>query len=147
MRDRKILILLIIVTLICNIFVINTFTTSLIIYSLSCGILIILSLLLENVTSMVFSKIIPSNFQILKLDASNFINYFSLIARILGGLIFFFTMGNDFETINIIVFSMTSGLFLLSLILVLIFYSELRIKAIARILRTRDPRKYKPNEF
>lgn len=147
LRDRRILLFVIIACIIFNFFIMDIFYVSLTAYCIMFVLLIISSNLLENVASTMFSKIIPSDYEILKLNAGFVINVFTTTGRILGALILTMCGGITAENLNIIVYSITTFLFFLVLIVTIIFYSNLRVKAIARILRSRSVRKHKPAEF
>jgi hypothetical protein len=116
-------------------------------YMLASGSLIVFTSLFENTASMVFTKIIPSNYEVMKVNGSKIINYVSVIGRIIGSLMLFIMSGFDYVMINRVVYGVTAGLFVLILLIILVLYSNLRVKAIARILRDRNRRKTKTTEF
>ena len=104
--------------------------------------------LLENTTTAMFSKIIPSDYNIHGLNGGFIINISTSLGRALGCCIITFLGPVEAETLNRVSFGVTGGLLLIGLIILLILYSYLRVKAIARILRGRaSVRKHKATEF
>jgi hypothetical protein len=63
------------------------------------------------------------------------IGFFSSLGRILGSSMLTITALAGRENINKITFSVSLALFFLCSLLIIISYSELRVKAIARIMR------------
>lgn len=147
MKDRKALIIILILCLTCNILLVTICDKDMIMYIICSGCLIVLTVLFENTASLTFNKIIPSNYEICKISASKLINYVTVSGRIIGSFILFPLSTYDYDMINKLVYGTTSGLFVLILLIIIIFYSNLRVKAIARILRNRNKIKSKATEF
>ena len=104
--------------------------------------------LLENTTTTMFSKIIPSDYSVNGLNAGFIINISTSIGRALGCCIITLLGSVNPETLNRVSFGVTGGLLLLGLVVLIAFYPNLRVKAIARILRGRaSVRKHKATEF
>jgi hypothetical protein len=116
-------------------------------FMLISGFLIVLSNLLENVSSLMFAKIIPSNYEIGIINAGVLINNISMLGRLLGCLLLYiFSSFRNYDLINI-VFTITFGFYVFVLLLTLLLYSDLRIKAIARLMRNKSMKKHKSGEF
>ena len=147
LRDRKIVVIILLFCILTNILVINFLNMHIFLYMTILGFFIILSNLLENIASSIFSKIIPSNYEIWNFNAGIIINYITMIARLLGSLILIVFSSIEYSTINIIAYTLTSSLFLIIFVMTILFYSDVRVKAIARILRARSIRKHKSGEF
>jgi len=146
-RDRRMMIYLILSCIVFNFLIVNYFYASLIQYCLVFVFLIISTSLLESVATMMFSKIIPSDYVVWKFNAGFIIQIMTTTGRILGALMLTFAGFSTDENLNRIAFSITLALFVIGLVISLIFYSDLRVKAIARILRVRTNRKLKTSEF
>jgi hypothetical protein len=145
MKDRKIIILLV-VFCVMLMFVLSRLENSVFFMFLS-GFIIVISSLLENLASQMFAKIIPSNYEICKMDAFIIINYITTFARLIGCLSLFVFPGlNEIELINII-FTISFGFYCFILFLSIVFYNDLRVKAIARLMRNKSMRKHKSGEF
>ena len=140
-KEKKLLILILFLLLISNlmnIFIslkykneINLFFIFNVIFS------IILSRLSEIESSIFFSKIIPNNYILCKIQGNIFINYFSTFGRIFGSIfpIFFINDEKNNVNVNFIVFSILFLLSFFSFCLFIYFYGEIRIKALSRIIK------------
>ena len=80
-------------------------------------------------------------------NASAFIQIFSTVGRVIGSMMLSVVGFTIDENINRITYGITLGLFIISLIVTIIYYQHLRVKAIARILRVRTDRKLKNSEL
>jgi MFS family permease len=139
LKDRALIVVLLILAIIgaCNLFLMYLYDATLIQYIIiSCVCLIICSLL-ENTTSTMITKIIPGNYEVANSNAGVIITYVTTIGRVIGALMIYFTSGLDYDAMNIVVYGIIAGLFTLILLITLVFYKDLRVKAIARILRNR----------
>src|SRR5690349_4168635 len=83
-RDRKALVILIILCLISNAMMIDMFYASEVQYCIFFVLLIILLNLLESVSSTLFSKIIPSDYELYKFNAGFLVNVITSVGRVLG---------------------------------------------------------------
>jgi hypothetical protein len=143
LKDRRIIIILLSLSVLFNLLMLCIFEASIIKFvAMSCACLITGNLL-ENTASLMFAKIIPGNFEIGRLNAGLIINYSTTIGRMLGALCIFFLSWFEYYEMEIIIYSITSGLYFILLIFCLVFYKDMRVKAIARILRNRSIRKHK----
>jgi MFS family permease len=135
------------ICLIFNFFIIDIFYTSLVQYCIMFVFLIISTNLLESVATSMFSKIIPSDYEVCKKNAGFVIQIMMSIGRILGSLMLSIAGTSTDENLNRIAFSITFALFFICFMVLVYYYSNLRVKAIARILRGRSMRKLKDSEF
>ena len=100
---------------------------------------VILSRLSEIKSSIFFSKIIPNDYILCKIQGNSFINYFSTFGRIFGS---FFPIFFISEKVYLIIFSILSSFSFVSFCLFFCFYGEIRIKAISRIIKEKEKNKY-----
>lgn len=146
-RDRRMMVYLIATCIVFNILIVNFLYASLIQYCIVFVFLIISTSLLESVATMMFSKIIPSDYVVWKMNAGFLIQVMSTLGKVFGALMLTFAGFSTDENLNRIAYGITLGLFLVGIVLSLLYYSELRVKAIARILRVKTYRKLKTSEF
>ena len=92
----------------------------------------ILASITEKYTAHLFLYIMPENYIICKINGNVFISIFSMISRIICCALIFFSKYEDYY--NYIIFIVMTLLSLVSFIFYIIFYKEIRIKAINRIL-------------
>jgi predicted MFS family arabinose efflux permease len=139
LKDRAIIVLLLILCILvsCSLFLIHLYETLLIQYIIVSCICLIVCTLLENTTSTMITKIIPGNYEVASSNAGLLINYVTTCGRVIGSLMIYFTSQLNYEKMNIVVYGIIAGLFALIFIITLLFYKDLRVKAIARILRNR----------
>ena len=96
---------------------------------------IILASISEKYTAHLFLYIIPDSYIICKIHGNVFISIFSMISRILcSGLLIIVNMNNT-KVYNLTIYIVMTSLSFFSLLLYLIFYKEIRIKAIKRIMK------------
>jgi MFS family permease len=146
--ERTIILYLTIICFLFNILIFQFVFTSVYQYCLIFIFFIISTNLLENTLTSMFSKIIPSDYNIYGINGGFFINVSTCLGRSLGCCIITFIGSVRYQTLNRICFGVTGGLILFGLIVFISFYNTLRIKAIARILRGRASiRKHKATEF
>lgn len=146
-KDRRMLIYLLFSTIIFNALILNIFYTSIIQYCVMFILLTISSNLLESMATTMFSKIIPSDYEIWSYNAGYIIQFFTTFGRVIGSLMLTLAGFASDENLNLITYGISLGLFLFALVVSLYYYSYLRVKAIARILRGRSMRKLKNSEF
>jgi len=92
----------------------------------------ILASITEKYTAHLFLYIMPENYIICRINGNVFISIFSMVSRIICCALIFFSKYEDIY--NYIVFIVMTLLSLVSFIFYIIFYKEIRIKAINRIL-------------
>jgi hypothetical protein len=143
LKDRKTIILLLTLSVIFNLLMLCVFDRSVLKFIVMSCACLILGNLLENTSSLMFAKIIPGNFKIGSVNAGLFINYATTMGRMIGSLMVFCFSSFNYWDMEIIIYSITSGLYMFILLFCIIFYKEMRVKAIARILRSRSIRKHK----
>ncbi len=146
-RDRRMIIYLLISSLLFSILIINIFDHLALKFAIIFIFLIISCNLLEGLSTNMFSKIIPYDYELWTFNATFIIHISTTTGRIFGSLILFFAGFGDVYDLNRITYSVTAFLFVFCLIITLIYYKDLRIKAIARILRNRTIRKRKQAEL
>ena len=96
---------------------------------------IILASITEKYTAHLFLYIIPDSYIICRIHGNVFINIFSMISRIIcSGLLIIVNYENP-NIYNVTIYIVMIGLSLISLILYSIFYKDIRIKAINRIMK------------
>ena len=129
--ERVLIIILLLLLLI-----VNSLFISLEKVKLSLYFLIALDTIITNITEKyvahLFLYIMPENYVICKINGNVFINIFSMLSRIICcTLLLLSKYKGDY---NYIIFSTMAGLCFICFILYLIFFKEIRIKAINRIL-------------
>ena len=111
------------------------------IYCVFMVVIIISSNFLEKISSGFFAKIIPSDYKACGIQGNMILNVISNLGRIIGAGIPIMKQFVEFKYFDIGVFSFLSFLILLSFILAVIFYGDLRIKAISRIMEKEKKKK------
>ena len=97
----------------------------------------ILASITEKYTAHLFLYIIPDNYTLCKIHGNVLINIFSMISRILSsGLLIIITI-KDVREFNKIIYIFMTSLSFISFLLYIIFYSDIRIKAINRIIKSK----------
>jgi hypothetical protein len=143
LKDRRIIVLLLSLSVFFNLLILCIFERSVIKFlTMSCACLI-LGNLLENTSSLMFLKIIPGNFEIGRVNAGLIINYSTTVGRMIGSLMVFCFSSFEYWDMELIIYSITAGFYFIILLVCIVFYKEMRVKAIARILRNRSIRKHK----
>jgi len=138
--DKTILLVLLCILLLCNLLNIYTVYDNKkagTIFNFIFYILILISIVVnkfaEKTATLFFKNIIPNDYVFCKIIQGNtFISIMSNISRIFGAFFPFFFI--FLVKYNLIIFSILSFFTFLSLILFIIFYSDIRQKAISRIL-------------
>ena len=100
---------------------------------------IILSRFIEIASSLFFSNIIPNEFNIFGIDGNICINTISHIGRVIAAFSPFLLTYMDFHKANLIYYSIMTFFSLISFIIFFIYYKDLRIKAISRIIHQQKP--------
>jgi hypothetical protein len=96
----------------------------------------ILASITEKYVAHLFLYIIPDNYTLCRIHGNVLISIFSMFSRILcSGLLIVLNVRNV-EDFNIIIYIFMTSLSFISLLLYLIFYSEIRVKAINRIIKS-----------
>ena len=101
---------------------------------------IILARFVEKASSLFFSNIMPNEFNIFGINGNICINTISHIGRVLGAFLPFLLAYMDFHNANIIFYSIMTCFSLISFIIFTIYYNDLRIKAISRIIHQQKPK-------
>ena len=97
----------------------------------------IMASITEKYTAHLFLYIIPDNYILCKIHGNVVINIFSMISRICCCILLFIIKdNNDFEDFSIIVYIIMTSLSFISLLLYLIYFKEIRVKAINRIIKS-----------
>jgi hypothetical protein len=132
--ERSLIIILLLLLLINNgLFILFYFLEINIIFIIATDI--ILASISEKYTAHLFLYIIPDSYIICKIHGNVFISIFSMISRILcSGLLIIVNMNNT-KVYNLTIYIVMTSLSFFSLLLYLIFYKEIRIKAIKRIMK------------
>ena len=132
--ERSLIIILLSLLLINNgLFILFYFLKINLIFNIATDI--ILASISEKYTAHLFLYIIPDSYIICKIHGNVFISIFSMISRILcSGLLIIVNMNNT-KVYNLTIYIVMTSLSFFSLLLYLIFYKEIRIKAIKRIMK------------
>ena len=104
---------------------------NLIIYIIIC-LAIILTNIIEKYATHFFYSIIPQDYSVCKIKGNILINIFSMFAKIVSSV--FLIVLSDNENYNMIIYLTFIILSFICLILFLVFYSDIRIKSISRIM-------------
>jgi len=102
-----------------------------IIYIIIC-LAIILTNIIEKYSAHFFYSIIPQDYSVCKIQGNILINIFSMFAKIVSSVLLMTLSGQ--ENYNMIVYLSFISLSFICLILFLVFYSDIRIKSISRIM-------------
>lgn len=94
------------------------------------SLIIFFSNLVEKYISHLFMYIIPDNYVVCKMNGNILINFFSIFARIFSDLTIF-----DEDDVNNIIFGIQIFFGLVANVLFWIFYKEIRVKAIKRVMK------------
>ena len=119
----------------------NIWYNAITIYCVFMVVIIISSNFLEKISSGFFAKIIPSDYKACGVQGNMILNVVSNLGRIIGAGIPIMKQFVDFKYFDIGVFSFLSFLILLSFVLAVIFFGDLRIKAISRIMEKEKKKK------
>ena len=131
--ERALIIILLIILLIINILIIALIKINLAIYILA-GLDNIVTSVTEKYVAHLFLYIMPENYIVCKINGNVFINIFSMISRIICCILILFSeFKNSYK--YVVCIPMASLCFI-STLLYVIFFKEIRIKAINRILKS-----------
>ena len=131
--EKTLLIILFFINLIVDIILIFRRKIYNLIYFIIIGLVIILANIIEKYANHFFYSIIPQDYNICKIQGNMLINVFSMLAKIISAvLIICLAKNNDYY--DIIIYLSIIILSLICLILFLVFYSDIRIKSISRIM-------------
>ena len=90
----------------------------------------------EKYVAHLFLYIIPENYIICRIHGNVLINIFSMISRVLCSGLLIILDTTDINIFNVVVYSVMTCLSFISLLLYFIFYKDIRIKAINRIIKS-----------
>ena len=90
----------------------------------------------EKYVAHLFLYIIPENYIICRIHGNVLINIFSMISRVLCSGLLILLDTTDINIFNVVVYSVMTCLSFISLLLYFIFYKDIRIKAINRIIKS-----------
>ena len=97
----------------------------------------IIASITEKYTAHLFLYIIPDNYTLCKKIHGNvMINIFSMISRILCSALLIILNMDKIGNFNLVIYIFMTGLSFISLLLYLIFYNDIRVKAINRIIKS-----------
>ena len=96
----------------------------------------IMASITEKYTAHLFLYIIPESYILCCIHGNVLINIFSMISRILSSGLLIIINVQSIKYFNVIIYSVMTGLSFISLLLYLIFYKDIRIKAINRIIKS-----------
>ena len=133
--EKTLLIILLILNSINNvaIAIIYNFSKEFIFYLMN-GLSLIISNIMEKYSTHFFEYIIPHNYIICKMQGNTFINIIATLSRIIAAAL---AMGSSIY-IPLIIYILIAILSIISTILYFVFYSDIRIKSISRIITKQD---------
>ena len=102
------------------------------IYYLFICLAIILTNIIEKYATHFFYSVIPQDYSVCKMQGNMLINRFSMLAKIVSSILLIAL--TDDENYNMIIYLTFIILSFICLILFLVFYSDIRIKSISRIM-------------
>ena len=132
--ERNLIIILLVLLLIINLFFI-IFNTKEVAFYILIALDTIITSITEKYVAHLFLYIMPQNYKIGRINGNVFISIFSMLSRILSCILLLFAVIENIEIYNYIIFSTMTFFAFSSFLLYIIFYKDLRIKAINRILR------------
>ena len=98
-------------------------------------ILLNLGNLLESVVSSLFAKILPKSVSSNLFNSGFLIILFVTIGKTFGSLMYTLASKIDVSKLNLWLYAMVSGALVICIVLGMVFYGSLRVKALARILK------------
>jgi MFS family permease len=140
-RERKILIYLLFICFFGCFFIVDFFYDSIYVYSVFFVILVIVTSVIESLASSLLAKIIPPDWELGTFNAGFIITISTTVGRTIGSFMLTISGAISEDLILEITYSFCALLFLVIIIFFLINYSELRVKAIARILKNKSFKK------
>ena len=130
--EKNLLIILFLLNLINDVILIFNIKDHSTIYFIIISLAIILSNIIEKYATHFFYSIIPEDYIICKIQGNIFINVISMISRIISSI--FIICFKNFDNYEFIIYLSFIILSSICLILFLVFYSDIRIKSISRIM-------------
>jgi hypothetical protein len=97
------------------------------------GLAIIVAHIIEKYATHFFYSVIPQDYIICKIQGNIFINVFSMFAKIIASILII-ALGKNKEYYNLIIYISFTILNFICFVLFIVFYSDIRIKSISRIL-------------
>jgi len=132
--ERNLIIILLLLLLINNgLFILFHFLQIYLIFIIAADV--ILASISEKYTAHLFLYIIPDSYIICKIHGNVFISIFSMISRILCSGLLIIANKQNTKVYNLIIYIVMTSLCFFSLLFYLIFYKDIRIKAIKRIMK------------
>lgn len=149
-RDKIFLIIILSMNLVNSSFLIYIAQKQYIIFIASSSLAIILSNLIQKTSAHYFFNIIPNNYIICGIQGNVLINILSTIGRISSCGLLIMYKGFEYKDIvknyfNLTYYSIMTLLSFISLLLYVIFYSDIREKAISRIIKNTQIKKNEVN--
>jgi len=140
-KERKALLIVIVICLINSVLLMNLFEMHLSLYVFLSVLLLSCCGLTNNCVSALLSKIVPPDYKVFKKMSAGLVVAITYgLGRTAGCLMLFFTGQYGVKLMNFYTYLACAILYLISGIMTIAYYSDLRVKAIARILR-KDTRK------
>ena len=96
----------------------------------------ILASITEKYAAHLFLYIIPENYTLCKMHGNVLINIISMFSRLLCSSLLIILTVLNVKSFNVIIYSFMTGLSFISFLLYVIFYKDIRIKAINRIIKS-----------
>ena len=129
--EKKLLIILFILNFINNFVLVFLVNKKNFFYFIILGLSLIFSNIIEKYATHFFNYIIPQNYIVCKIQGNIFINIISMISRIFASIL---VMAGENDFYEFIIFILNIIFSLICTILFVVFYSDIRIKSISRIL-------------
>ena len=130
--EKKLLIILLILNFINNFVLVFLVNSASFFYFIILGLSLVFSNIIEKYATHFFNYIIPQNYIVCKIQGNIFINIISMASRIVASIL---VMANKISvTYERLVFSLNIIFSFICPVLFLVFYSDIRIKSISRIL-------------
>ena len=130
--EKKLLIILFILNLINNTILVFLYNFKSFVYFIILGLSLIFSNIIEKYATHFFNYIIPQNYIICKIQGNIFINIISMLSRIIASVLII--AGENNKNYEIFIFIVNTVLSFICTVLFLVYYSDIRIKSISRIL-------------
>ena len=139
--EKRLLIILFILSVINNFVMVLIYENKNFFYFIFLGLSLIISIIIEKYSTHFFNYIIPQNYIICKIQGNIFINIFSALSKIIVCILIIFLVEND--KYEMIIFILNTTFSFICTLLFLVFYSDIRIKSISRILSKRGKEEIK----
>lgn len=135
-KERNILLTLLALAFVSCFFIMDLFFDDYIQYSVMFIVLLVVSNCIEISMSILLSKIIPSDWKFIGFSNGFIISVVNSLGKTVGSVLISVSLIISNKML-IITYSICAGLFLIAIVLCFVFYSDLRVKAIARIMNNR----------